>query len=221
MSASEVALLAAAIRGRHSAPPPGRDYIWTAPPAQKVIDCVLSLNRRYDSVVLPRVLSFAEAHPNATSVSHLRAMIDAAASPAEFLRAALRTNDARRALTLNGVVDYMIAIQRGLAGSGEEERLQNWAKAARPEDFKRVGVKGFGLAGFQYMRMLFCAETTKPDVHIIAFVSGEIGRQVSDVEALHLLEQAAASAGVPPRWLDVSIWESRARPTAKPLPGLT
>ena len=29
-----------------------------------------------------------------------------------------------------------------------------------------VGVRGFGLAGFQYMRMLFGAQTAKPDIHI-------------------------------------------------------
>jgi hypothetical protein len=62
---------------------------------------------------------------------------------------------------------------------------------AGPGDYLSVAARGFGLAGFQYLRMLFGAQTTKPDIHIIRFVSTIIGRKVTDVQALYLLERTA------------------------------
>lgn len=59
--------------------------------------------------------------------------------------------------------------------------------------------------------MLFGAQTTKPDVHIVRFVSEIVGRKVSDVQALYLLERAAVRTGLPVRDLDVAIWEASAR----------
>ena len=89
--------------------------------------------------------------------------------------------------------------------------MENWAEWTRPGDYLAVGVKGFGLAGFQYLRMLFGAQTTKPDIHIMRFVAEHIGRPVTDIQALYLLEKAARLAGLPLRELDAAIWESRAR----------
>jgi hypothetical protein len=74
------------------------------------------------------------------------------------------------------------------------------------------GFRGFGLAGFQYLRMLFGANTTKPDVHVRQYVSEAVGRRrVSEVEALNLLERAASDAGIGLRDLDTTIWEKSAR----------
>jgi hypothetical protein len=77
-------------------------------------------------------------------------------------------------------------------------------------------VPGFGLGGFQYLRMLFGAQTTKPDVHIIRFVSEAIGRKIADIKALYLLERAAKQAGLPIRELDITIWETGARRGNRP-----
>lgn len=90
--------------------------------------------------------------------------------------------------------------------------LQAWARSAKPEDYKSLNIKGFGVAGFQYLRMLFGAQATKPDKHIIDFVSEAIGgRRVSEIQALALLESAAEREGVALRDVDTSIWEARAR----------
>ena len=37
-----------------------------------VIDCVLSLNRNYDDMVVPRVMQFEANHPTVTSVADFR-----------------------------------------------------------------------------------------------------------------------------------------------------
>lgn len=59
--------------------------------------------------------------------------------------------------------------------------------------------------------MLFGADTTKPDKWIIRFVSRYVGRNVSDSQALHLLERAAEKLKLSVRDLDTTIWELLAR----------
>ncbi len=208
----DILRLVDAIRRSHSDVKPGSDYIWSAPPPIKVIDCVLSLNRRYDAFALPRVLAFVKRFPEVQRFDDLRRLIDACTTPSAFMEDALAYRHPARAETLSGVLDYAMRTEHRFDGATDGERMHQWAASAVPSDFTKVGVKGFGLAGFQYLRMLFGAETTKPDVHVINYVSDIVGRKLRDVDALGLLERAAAEAGLPLRWLDVAIWESRARP---------
>jgi hypothetical protein len=98
-------------------------------------------------------------------------------------------------------------------GSHEDQlsRLEQWARTARPEGFLALRIPGFALAGFQYLRMLFGANTTKPDIHIIRLVGSQVGHPVSPIQALRMLEDAASEAGISLRDLDTTIWESSAR----------
>lgn len=204
--------VADALRRDFPALAPPTDFIWTAHPPLKVIDCVLSLNRQYDKVVLPRVHEFAGAHRSVMTCDDLRRLIDEHDSPRAFLDKALRTKDARRAETLSGVVDYVRDVQERFTEATEAARLERWARWARPGDHLAVGVPGFGLAGFQYLRMLFGAHTTKPDVHIKNYVAGIVGIEVTDVHALYVLERAAEITEQPLHWLDVAVWSKASRP---------
>ena len=189
-----------------------QNYGWPESTALNVLDCVLSLNRPYSRVVLPRVRAFAAYYPSITELAHLQDLLDQYKEVGEFSREELNYDDVRREYTLRGVVNYMIKVQTEYTDGTERGRLQSWAHSAKPADYALVGAKGFGLAGFQYMRMLFGAQTTKPDVHIISFVSETVGRVVNNVTALTLLEQAAAIANLPLREVDGAIWQARARP---------
>ena len=199
-------------------PPP--DAVWARSPAVKVIDCVLSLNRHYDRMVLPRVQHFTRNHPEIQTLSQLHALMARYASPLAFSITELDYYHQRRAETLLGVIDYLLEVQHEHEGCTETERLERWAVWARPGDYLAIGVPGFGLAGFQYLRMLFGAQTTKPDVHIIRFVSDAVHRKVTDVQALYLLERAAKCSGLPIRELDIAIWEASAR-NKNPTPNLS
>jgi hypothetical protein len=208
---TELDRLVSSIASRFPTHPEPSDSIWDRPPAAKVIDCVLSLNRHYDRVVLPRVDRFCVARPELRSIQDLSRLMDTYESPIEFTRHELSYNDVRRSLTLAGVVRHLLEVLPDFPGASEEERLEKWASWTRPGDYLAVGVPGFGIAGFQYLRMLFGAQTTKPDVHIIGFVSEAVGRKVTNIQALYLLERAARQANLPLRQLDIAIWESRAR----------
>ena len=59
------------------------------------------------------------------------------------------------------------------------------------------------------MRMLFGAQTAKPDVHIRGFVSDTLKRRVNDIQALTLLENAAGILKKPAADVDYSIWLRR------------
>jgi len=176
-------------------------------PSLNVLDCVLSLNRNYKKFTLPRINRFAKNHNDIRSLDQLKGMIDNYVSPLRFSQVVLNYNDERRANTLIGVVDYFITIQENFDGDTESERLYNWAINAKPEDAYKVRVKGFGIAGFQYMRMLCGAQTTKPDKHITDFIKNVVDRPVNEVEAVYLLEEAARNVNLPVRDVDHEIWK--------------
>lgn len=189
------------------------DRAWARSPAVKVVDCVLSLNRNYDAFVVPRLDSLEQAHPSLRSVSDLVSEIRRSGTPHDFVVSALRYNHRERAETLAGVANWLAA---NVTGEGDEPaqsaRLNRWAVAASPSDYRIMRVKGFALAGFQYLRMLFGANTTKPDIHICRFVEGILGlHRIRPEDVLELLESAAAQSGVSLRDLDTTIWEQSAR----------
>jgi hypothetical protein len=206
----EIRLLAKILKQKFRGETKKIDYERTNP-ALNLLDCVLSLNRNYDKFVVPRINNLSRRHPNLSSLASLKKLIHQYATPLEFSVKELNYKDSARAKTLLGVLDYLLAIQQSSQNKTEIQQLKQWALKVQPSDYKAVNVRGFGLAGFQYLRMLFGVETTKPDIHIRRFVSETIGRKVSDREALSLLEMAAKLARVSLRVADFIIWEERAR----------
>ncbi|SRR6266404_1636768 len=190
---------------------PSTDRAWRRSAALRVIDCVLSLNRKYDSFVVPRVYEFERTHSTVRTVADLRDVIISYPSPGIFVAKCLNYNDDSRSATLAKVVEWLATI----AGIGDYDEqmsnLERWAGETKPEDHFKLGIGGFGLGGFQYLRMLFGANTTKPDIHIQRYVASCVGHRVSDTQALALLEAAAQQAGVSLRDLDTTVWERSAR----------
>jgi hypothetical protein len=172
-----------------------------------VLDCVLSLNRNYQSFVEPRVTQFEIDHPHVKSVSDLQISMRSYESQFQFMKRTLRYSDEKRAQTLDGVVEWLVRdVTGGRSGEAEVAFLEAWAKSASPSRAPRI--RGFGLAGFQYLRMLFNADTVKPDVWIKRFVSEHVGYNVTEQKALALLELAAPVAGVRSlRDFDTTVWE--------------
>ena len=127
------------------------------------------------------------------------------------MRDALNYRHADRAQILSQVVDFIGGTILGDRQPDEVEVLQHWAAAAQPSDYQGLRIRGFGLAGFQYLRMLFGANTTKPDVHICRYVEVAVGHRVSDTEALSLLEEAVRGNLIKLRDIDTTIWEHSAR----------
>ncbi len=138
---TETERIAAVLTQRYGHVQTDTEYVQPAAPL-KVIDCVLSLNSHYDRFVVPRVKQFAANRPDVREVGHLRELITQYPTPLDFSIAELNYNDAPRAETLLGVIDYLIDIQLEMEGRDEAERLAYWAKWARPGDYFSVGVRG-------------------------------------------------------------------------------
>ena len=173
------------------------DPAWTRPPAVLVIDCVLSLNRNYDTFLVPRLETFMNNHPKTQQITDLSKLIAGYPTPHAFVQRELNYNHESRAETLQAVLEFVCQIVEGTQTIEEEkEILRQWAIQAKPQDYQTLNIRGFAIAGFQYLRMLFGADTTKPDVHIIGFLSEILNRRVSEVEALRLLEAASERVGL-------------------------
>jgi hypothetical protein len=203
-------LLTAALRRDFATLAPSADRAWFRPLTLRVIDCVLSLRRADDRPIGPRLDAFQERFPEVESLRHLGSLLSTYKSPALFARDVLHTNDPTPAATLIALVDYLIRM--ALAGPGTEAaQLKAWAACARPQDYLTLRIPTLSLAGFQHLRMLLGANTTKPDLHIGSYVATVLRRPVSDVEALLLLEEAAPL--VPLRLRDVTAASWTAPPT--------
>ena len=188
------------------------DPAWTRPPAVLVIDCVLSLNRNYDTFLVPRLETFMNNHPETQRLADLAKLMASYSTPHAFVQQELNYKHESRAKTLQAVVEFACQIVEGAQTIEEEkEILKRWVIQTEPSDYQTLNIRGFAIAGFQYLRMLFGADTTKPDVHIIGFLSELLNRRVSEVEALRLLEAASETAGLSVRDVDTYIWQIRAR----------
>jgi hypothetical protein len=198
---------------RHLAPSvrTSADGSWRRPPALRVIDCVLSLNRNYDRFVVPRLDCFQRNFPEICSVGELNEEIARYQSAHEFVVKTLGYKHEARAVTLGSVASWLVTISGNGARNAQLAELECWARAAPSDGYRTLGIRGFGLAGFQYLRMLFGANTTKPDIRICEWVAVAVGHPISPVRALHLLERAAPEANINLRDADTTIWEMLAR----------
>jgi hypothetical protein len=173
--------------------------------ALNVIDCILSLNRRYDSFVIPRKERFAANHPDLKTLNALHHLI-LQQGPKDFMIRELNYNFERSGRVMLQVVLYLLEQEKRFADSTEAERLNQWAVNAKAEDYEKVNIKYFGLAGFQYLRILFGAQTAKPDIYVKRWVSAIVGRKVDEWEALNLLEAAAEKEKLRLTDYDYEIW---------------
>ena len=188
-----------------------RDRAWRREPAVRVLDCVLSLNRKYDAFVVPRLDNFEHQHPDVRTVTDLQRLMTTYPSDDAFVSNVLNYRHLQRAAILHAVVEWLATVSGNGSPAEQLSNLERWAENARPQDAAALPIKGFALAGFQYLRMLFGANTTKPDMHIRRFVADCLGRPITDSRALELLERAAPEAGISLRDFDTTVWERSAR----------
>ena len=191
--------------------PSPEDLVNPQPTAIKVIDCVLSLRRSYDKFVIPRLKNFRNKHPDIQQINDLVHLIANYPTPDAFMISELNHNSKVKPKILQEVVKFVCQIVERIPTVPEKEILKQWAIQASPQECYALNIEYFKLAGFQYLRMLFGADTTKPDVHIIRFLFDTLNRKVSDIESLLLLEAASERVGVSVRAVDKYIWKRGAR----------
>lgn len=180
-----------------------------------IIDCVLSLRRPYKKVVRPRVERFMKLFPHITTTRALCDLICSYPSLEAFGDDALRFKSVSRAKIILAVAEHFLTLQQTLPGDTEPDKMRGWATRVTAHDQKAFGVKGVGLAAYQYLRMHLGADTTKPDLHIVGYISDALGRRVRAIDAVAILEDAARAMGVRAIAVDRAIWTKRSHQAAR------
>jgi hypothetical protein len=101
-----------------------------------------------------------------------------------------------RAEQLRGLAAYF-----GSLGVTTLDGLREWARTSTFADFQGK-VRGLGLAVYHALVMRLGVDTVKPDVHVMRFVRAAVGRNVSEVDAIDGLREAAKAQGIPAARLD-------------------
>lgn len=190
-------------------------------PAQRILDCILSLNRRYLEFVVPTIDSFINKYPSVSKLSDLHDLVKDVGGPYKFFRDILDYDDKERAETFFGVLIYLLNVLKQYDGSDDLEKLNRWAISVKPSDYRtmliisdgkitiKTNVPGFGIAGWQYLRMLFGADTCKPDIKIKGFIKDCLGiKYISEQSAVELMEAAALVSGLSVKEADRRIWHA-------------
>ena len=180
-------------------------------PAVKVINSVLSLGMDYRKVVKPKLDAFQEKNPDVRQVTELAAFIEEDyQTPIDFLNKEFgykhKPKSIRKANAINSVCEKLCGIINASPSVPEEDAIRQWALQAKPEGYRVWNIKGFKLAGFQWLRMLFGADTVKPDRHIVNFLSDTLNEKVSPLESVELIEETSAHSEFSARDIDRIIW---------------
>ena len=176
------------------------------PPAVKVIHSVISQALTYKTTVYPRLVSFKKNRPDVKSIRQLADLMASYTTPLEFLTEEVDLRHRVKAGAIDGIVKYLCGLIEASPTVPEEETLKQWAITAEPDDYKKLGIKGVKIATFQWLRMLFGADTSKPDVHIMNFINGTIDQELSEGECVLLIEGVARYLEVSEQEVDGAIW---------------
>lgn len=198
-------------------PPVGDSHVTEATTApEKLLDCVLSLHRKYDEFAVPRIKKFKHKHPNVNTLTSLYACIAKCDGAAEFYKNELDYNYRDAAEMFGRVLDYLTREINKYPGNTEMRKCRNWAVSVSVDGYQRIwmghNIPLFGIAGWQYLRMLFGADTCKPDIAVKGFVKDCLKRGFSERSIVALMERAAPIAPAlksfsqPVREADRRIW---------------
>jgi hypothetical protein len=173
-------------------------------PIHICLDAVLSINRRYFRFVVPRIKYFQENYPDITTLAQLKNLIQKVGY--NGFATVWNYKHPSRVETLESLVSKYIEYNIALNFSDDLAGMRHWANHTNVSAYMQFGVKGIGLATFQYLRMLLGVPTVKPDVHIKRAVSEALRRKVTDLEAIWIVEQASKEIGLSATIVDHSLW---------------
>ncbi len=179
-------------------------------PVLIVVDAVLSMNRNYNELVVPRLKIFQESGPESL---HDLLLLITTIGHEEFCRI-WKYNHLERVRILEDLVKKFLMIQKEFGIESELEALRKWGKESKPEDFVSFQVRGIGFTTFQYLRILCGANTIKPDVHISRAVYDATGKKFPERKIVTILEQSADRLGVQASILDHAIWQHYSKKAA-------
>jgi hypothetical protein len=160
-------------------------------PALGLLSVVLAANRSYEIIVVPRLKQIKENKPDMNSFSDLSAWISE--DDENFLDI---YNDKKKLQTLKDLLLKIDDIKRDNPEIiNDYDLMKKWAIGAIVQNYKEdvIGsITNIGIATFQHLRMVFGANTVKPDLRVKQVLEYEFNfPPKDDLEAILVVENIA------------------------------
>lgn len=172
-----------------------------ANPVLILADTVLSINRRYDLFVVPRIRLLEQR--GLRSLDQLERLIREAG--VEAFSSIWNYRHPQRVETLHLLTRKFITL-REIHQLDDLATMRQWASETKPGDWSSFEVRGIGFTTYQYLRMLCGADTVKPDRHIQRAVTEALSTTRPLVDIVAIIEEAASHLRIPARQLDHALW---------------
>lgn len=170
-------------------------------PVLTLIDAVLSINRKYESFVKPRIKLIQDR--NIDSFDKLDMELR---KGNEYFTSLWNYNHSQRIELLRNLLRYFLNYKKDNNIKDDLETLRKWGKESSVEKFKEWNIKGIAFTTYQYLRMLCGANTVKPDIHILRTVESGVGKKLSLKDSVKIIEDISKEMDIKARDLDHSIW---------------
>ncbi len=171
-------------------------------PVLILADAVLSMNRKYEAFVVPRIKHIEKS--NITSLNKLDTVI--AQNGVDAFAQVWNYNDPRRVEILQNLAQKFLHLKEQYGLSDDLETLHKWGKEAKREEWVTFGEKGIAFTTYQYLRILCGANTVKPDIYIQRAFKEAIGKSRPLEEIVEVVEETAKLMNIQAQQLDYALW---------------
>ena len=162
--------------------------------AIRLLLVVLSANRNYNRQVRPHLDRIRSTTPRLT-IQELHELW--CRSTFAGFKAFWGHADARKFALLGALLDRIATLR--LPAEDDDAVLERWAHTDFDGEGLRcpfAGIAGFGLATRQHLRMVFGADTVKPDRRVKEVIAREFGLSLSDESAITFVVHLSQLTGI-------------------------
>ncbi len=157
-------------------------------PALGLISVVLAANRNYNRVVEPNLINIERDCPKLSFFSELKEMINKIGD--EKFYELWGHKDKKKLDTLKEILDIIFKLKEKDTNLSDFEVMNKWANKANFEEDPISKIKNVGLATFQHLRMVFGANTIKPDLRVKQVLEFEFGiNGLNDFDVIKKVEE--------------------------------
>jgi hypothetical protein len=165
-------------------------------PAIALIEVVLSANRNYNLIVVPRISSVRLNYPQLKKFNELKKLIKTK-SKKDFYDI-WNYRDEKKYNTLKSIMDVIsnLRVKYPLTSTDDYKLMNAWAKnvdLAKIKEDEIGSISNVGIATIQHLRMTFGVNTIKPDLRVKQVLENEFKlKYLSDIKVISAVEQIAS-----------------------------